>query len=131
MDLMRRVYEGATATRKFAWTPRVVFELVAIKDNPLLVDEEDYEDSSGLPPFQPSAQHEHTVHHTCVQEEDTLVTVHAASSAIHADDTPTSGESKCKFSHTTHPQPKKGHSEGASLLASSMENLASSVKLQQ
>ncbi|GMP82358.1 hypothetical protein CsSME_00036698 [Camellia sinensis var. sinensis] len=58
-------------------------------------------------------------------------TVHAASSTINADNTPTSGESKRKFIHTTLPQRKKGQSEGASLLASSMENLASSVKLQQ
>ncbi|CAL5359558.1 unnamed protein product [Camellia sinensis] len=96
MDLMRRVYEGATTTGKFAWTPGAAFEPVAIEDNLLLVDEEDYEDSS---------------------EEDTPVTVHVASSAIHADDTPTSGESKRKFNRITHPQRKKGQSEGASLLA--------------
>lgn len=102
------MYEGATAIGKFAWTPGAAFEPVATKDNPLLVDEEDCKDNSGLPHFQPSAQHEHTVHHTCAQEEDTPVTVHAASSAIHADDTPTSGWSKRKFSRTTHPQRKKG-----------------------
>ncbi|KAI8009283.1 hypothetical protein LOK49_LG06G03449 [Camellia lanceoleosa] len=55
MDLMRRVYGGATSTGKFAWTPGAAFEPVATEDNPLLVDEEDCEDSSGLPPFQPSA----------------------------------------------------------------------------
>ncbi|GMP57088.1 hypothetical protein CsSME_00021324 [Camellia sinensis var. sinensis] len=131
MDLMRRVYAGATTTGKFAWTPGAAFEPVATEDNPLLVDKEDCKDSSGMPPFQPSAQHEHTIHHTCAQDEDTPVTVHAASSAIHADDTPTSGGSKRKFSRTTHPQWKKGQSEGALLLASSMKNLASSVKLQQ
>ncbi|KAI8018754.1 hypothetical protein LOK49_LG04G01384 [Camellia lanceoleosa] len=103
MDLMRRVYEGATATGKFAWTPGAAFEPVAMEDNPLLVDEEDCEDSSGLPLFQPSTQHEHTVHRSPAQEEDTRVAVHAASSAIHADDTPTSGGSKRKFNRTTHP----------------------------
>ncbi|KAI8022846.1 L10-interacting MYB domain-containing protein [Camellia lanceoleosa] len=55
MDLMRRVYEGATTTKKFAWTPGAAFEPIATEDNPLLVDEEDCEDSSSLPPFQPSA----------------------------------------------------------------------------
>ncbi|KAI8028148.1 L10-interacting MYB domain-containing protein [Camellia lanceoleosa] len=104
MNLMRRVYEGATAIGKFAWTPGATFEPIATEDNPLLVDEEDCEDSSGLSPFQPSAQHEHTVHHSCAQEEDTPVTIHAASSIIHANDTPMSGGSKRKFSHTTHPQ---------------------------
>ncbi|CAL5420295.1 unnamed protein product [Camellia sinensis] len=131
MDLMRRVYDGATATGKFAWTQGAAFEPVATEDNPLLVDEEDCEDSSGLPLFQPSAQHAHTVHHSPAQEEDTQVAVHAASSTIHGDDTPTSGGSKRKFSRTTRLQRKKWQSEGASLLASSMENLASSVKLQQ
>ncbi|CAL5327452.1 unnamed protein product [Camellia sinensis] len=107
MELMRRAYEGATATGKFAWTPGAAFEPVAIEDNPLLVDEEDCEDSNGLPPFQPSAQHGQTVHHSSAQEEDIPVSVHAAASAIHAeyipisvhdaaspnhaDDTPTSG----------------------------------------
>ncbi|CAL5427880.1 unnamed protein product [Camellia sinensis] len=114
MELMRRVYEGATATGKFAWTPGAAFEPVATEDNPLLVDEEDCEDSSGS-----------------AQKEDIPVSVHAAASPNHADDTPTSGHSKRKFSHTTHSQRKKGQSVGASLLASSMENLVSSVKLQQ
>ncbi|GMP34180.1 hypothetical protein CsSME_00007159 [Camellia sinensis var. sinensis] len=107
MELMRRAYEGATATGKFAWTPGATFEPVATEDNPLLVDEEDCEDSNGLPPFQPSAQHGQTVHHSSAQEEDIPVSVHAAASAIHtkyipisvhdaaspnhADDTPTSG----------------------------------------
>ncbi|KAI8003546.1 hypothetical protein LOK49_LG08G03011 [Camellia lanceoleosa] len=124
MDLMRRVYEGATATGKFAWTPGAAFEPVATEDNPLLVDEEDCEDSSGLPPFQPSAQHGQTVHHSSAQEEDIPVSVHAttsvihdedipvsghaAASPIHADDTPTSGRSKRKFSRTTQSQRKKG-----------------------
>ncbi|CAL5439192.1 unnamed protein product [Camellia sinensis] len=123
--------EGATATRKFAWTPGAAFEPVATEDNPLLVDEEDCEDSSGLPPFQPSAQRGQTVHHSSAQDEDILVNVHAVASEIHADDTPTSGWRKRKFSHTTHLQQKKGQSVGALLLVSSMENLASSVKLQQ
>ncbi|KAI8011054.1 hypothetical protein LOK49_LG06G03384 [Camellia lanceoleosa] len=48
MDLMRRVYEGATATGKFAWTLGAAFEPVATEDNPLLVDEEDCEDKDGL-----------------------------------------------------------------------------------
>ncbi|GMP87584.1 hypothetical protein CsSME_00039898 [Camellia sinensis var. sinensis] len=130
MELMRRVYEGATATGKFAWTPGAAFEPVAMEDNPLLVDEEDCEDSSGLPRFQPSAQYGQTVHHSSAQEEDIPASVHTAASAIHVDDTPTSGQSKCKFSRTTHSQRKKGLSVGASLLASSMENLVSSVKLQ-
>ncbi|GMP64273.1 hypothetical protein CsSME_00025627 [Camellia sinensis var. sinensis] len=64
MELMRRMYEGATATGKFAWTPGAAFEPVATEDNPLLVDEEDCEDSSGLPPFQPSVQHGQTIHHS-------------------------------------------------------------------
>ncbi|CAL5421868.1 unnamed protein product [Camellia sinensis] len=131
MDLMRRVYEGATASGKYAWTPGAAFEPVATNDGTSPMDEENCEDSSGLPPFQPATQREHTVHHTSAPENDTPASVHAASSAINADDTPTSGRSKRKFSRTTHPQWKKGQSEGASLLASSMENLASSVKLQQ
>ncbi|CAL5393820.1 unnamed protein product [Camellia sinensis] len=131
MDLMRRVYEGATATGKYAWTPGAAFEPVATDDSTSAALEEDCEDSSGLPPFQPSAQHEHTVHDTVAQEDATPATVHAASSGINADDTPTSGRSKRKSPGPTHPQRKKGQSEGASLLASSMENLASSVKLQQ
>ncbi|KAI8006990.1 L10-interacting MYB domain-containing protein [Camellia lanceoleosa] len=102
MELMRRVYEGAIATGKFAWTPGAAFEPVATEDNLLLVDKEDCEDSSGLPPFQPSAQHGQTVHHNSTQEEDIPVSVHAAASVIHADDTPTSGQSKRKFSRTTH-----------------------------
>ncbi|CAL5391448.1 unnamed protein product [Camellia sinensis] len=110
MDLMRRVYEGATTIGKYAWTPGAAFEPVATDEHTSPKDEEDCEDSS---------------------EDDMSVTVHTASSAIHADDTPTSGRSKCKFSRTTHLQRKKGQSEGASLLASSMENPASSVKLQQ
>ncbi|CAL5419471.1 unnamed protein product [Camellia sinensis] len=107
MDLMRRVYEGAMATGKYAWTPGAAFEPVATNDASLM-DEEDCEDSSGLPPFQPAAQREHTVHHTSVPENDTPASVHAASSAINADDTPTSGRSKRKFSCTTHPHWKKG-----------------------
>ncbi|CAL5439222.1 unnamed protein product [Camellia sinensis] len=131
MELMRKVYEGATATRKFAWTPGAAFEPVATEDNPLLVDEEDSKDSSGLPPFQPSAQRGQTVPHSSAQDEDIPVSVHAVASAIHADDTPTSGRSKRKFSRTTHSQRKKGQSVGALLLVSSMENLVSLVKLQQ
>ncbi|CAL5402099.1 unnamed protein product [Camellia sinensis] len=131
MDLMRRVYEGATATEKYAWTPGAAFEPVAPDDGTSLAPEEDYEDSSELPPFQPTAQHEHTVHHTVAQEDGTLAIVHAASSGINADDTPTSGMNKRKLPGPTHPQRKKRQSEGASLLASSIENLASSVKLQQ
>ncbi|KAI8015288.1 L10-interacting MYB domain-containing protein [Camellia lanceoleosa] len=96
MDLMRRVYEGATATGKYARTPGAAFEPVATDD-----------------------------------EDGTLASVHAASSGINAADTPTSGRSKRKSPGPTHRQRKKGQSEGASLLASSMENLASSVKLQQ
>ncbi|CAL5327225.1 unnamed protein product [Camellia sinensis] len=131
MELMRKVYEGATATRKFAWTPGAAFEPVATEDNLLLVDEEDCKDSSGLPPFQPSAQRGQTVHHSSAQDEDIPVSVHAVASAIHANDTPMSGRSKRKLSRTTHSQRKKGQSVGALLLVSSMENLASSVKLQQ
>ncbi|KAI7998445.1 L10-interacting MYB domain-containing protein [Camellia lanceoleosa] len=131
MDLMRRVYEGATATGKYAWTPGAAFEPVAPDDGTSQGPEEDCEDSSGLPPFQPAAQHEHTVQHTVAQEDGTPATVHAASSGINADGTPTSGMNKRKSPGPTHPQRKKGQSEGASLLASSMENLASSVKLQQ
>ncbi|GMP82558.1 hypothetical protein CsSME_00036807 [Camellia sinensis var. sinensis] len=86
---------------------------------------------AGCPPFQPAAQHEHTVQHTVAQEDGTPATVHAASSGINANDTPTSGMNKRKSPGPTHPQRKRGQSEGASLLASSMENLASSVKLQQ
>lgn len=131
IDLMRRVYEGATATEKYAWTPAAAFEPVATDDGISPMDEEDCEDSSGLTPFQPAAQREDTVHHTSAPANNTSATVHAASSAINTEDTPTSGGSKRKFSRTTHPQRKKGQSEGASLLANSMENLASSVRLQQ
>ncbi|CAL5356740.1 unnamed protein product [Camellia sinensis] len=63
--------------------------------------------------------------------KQTSMTVRATSSAIHIDDTPMSGRSKCKVCRTTHEQRKKDQSEGASKLASSMENLAFSVKLQQ
>ncbi|CAL5329483.1 unnamed protein product [Camellia sinensis] len=131
MDLMRRVYEGATATEKYAWTPGAAFEPVAPDDGTSQAPDEDCEDSSGLPPFQPAAQHEHTVQHTVAQEDGTPAPVHAASSGINADDTPTSGMNKRKSPGPTHPQRKRGQSEGVSLLASSMENLASSVKLQQ
>ncbi|CAL5406952.1 unnamed protein product [Camellia sinensis] len=131
MDLMRRVYEGAIATGKHAWTPGAAFEPVAPDDGTSQAPDEDCKDSSGLPPFQPAAQHEHTVQHTIAQEDGTPATVHAASSGINADDTPTSGMNKRKSPGPTHPQRKRGQSEGASLLASSMENLASSVKLQQ
>ncbi|CAL5416549.1 unnamed protein product [Camellia sinensis] len=113
MDLMRRVYEGATATGKYTWTPGAAFEPVAPDDGTSPTPEKNCEDSSGLPPFH------------------TPATVHVASSGINADDTPTSGMNKRKSPGPTHPQWKKGQSEGASLLASSMENLASSVKLQQ
>ncbi|KAL7175880.1 hypothetical protein ACSBR2_029454 [Camellia fascicularis] len=61
----------------------------------------------------------------------THVSVCTVSSTIHIDDTPTSSQSKRKFCRTTHEQRKKGQSEGASKLASSMENLASLVKSQQ
>ncbi|XP_028125691.1 uncharacterized protein LOC114322549 [Camellia sinensis] len=108
MDLMRRVYEGATVTEKYAWTPGAAFEPVAPDDGTSPAPEEDCEDSSGLPPFQPAAQHEHTVHHTVAQEDGTPATVHAASSRINADDTPTSGMNKCKSPGPTHPQRKKG-----------------------
>ncbi|XP_028051272.1 uncharacterized protein LOC114255931 [Camellia sinensis] len=131
MDLMRRVYEGATATGKYAWTPGAAFEPVAPDDGTSQAPDEDCEDSSGLPPFQPAVQHEHTVQHTVAQEDGTPAPVHAASSGINADNTPTSGMNKRKSPGPTHPQRKRGQSEGASLLASSMENLASSVKLQQ
>ncbi|GMP77601.1 hypothetical protein CsSME_00033825 [Camellia sinensis var. sinensis] len=131
MDLMRRVYEGATAIRKYTWTPGAAFEPVAPDDGTSPTPEKNCEDSSGLPPFQSATQHEHTVHNTVAQEDGTPATVHVASSGINADDTPTSGMNKRKSPGPTHPQWKKGQSEGASLLASSMENLASSVKLQQ
>lgn len=61
----------------------------------------------------------------------THVSVRTVSSTIHIGDTPTSSRSKIKFCRTTHEQRKKGQSEGASKLASSMENLASLVKSQQ
>ncbi|GMP98081.1 hypothetical protein CsSME_00046102 [Camellia sinensis var. sinensis] len=131
MELMQRVYEGATATEKYTWTPGAAFEQVATEDNPLLVDKEDCENSNGLPPFQPAQQIEHTVYHAFAPEKQTSMTVRATSSAIHIDDTPMSGRSKCKVCRTTHEQRKKDQSEGASKLASSMENLAFSVKLQQ
>ncbi|CAL5365429.1 unnamed protein product [Camellia sinensis] len=124
MDLIQRVYEGTTATGKYAWTPGAAFEHVAIDDGTSPIDEEDFEDNSGLPPFHSVALPEDTVHHTSVPEDDMLVTVNIASSTIHADNTPTSGGSKRKFSCTTHPQRKKEQSEGALLLASCIENLA-------
>ncbi|KAI7998446.1 hypothetical protein LOK49_LG10G01053 [Camellia lanceoleosa] len=70
MDLMRRVYKGATATGKYAWTPGAAFGPVATDDGTSPMDEEDCEDSSGLTPFQPAAQREHTVHHTSAPEND-------------------------------------------------------------
>ncbi|XP_028127281.1 uncharacterized protein LOC114323801 [Camellia sinensis] len=124
---VRRRYSN----RKYAWTPGAAFEPVAPDDGTSQGPDEDCEDNSGLPPFQPAAQHEHTVQHTVAQEDGTPATVHAASSGINADDIPTSGMNKRKSPGPTHPQRKRGQSEGASLLASSMENLASSVKLQQ
>ncbi|CAL5338648.1 unnamed protein product [Camellia sinensis] len=114
MDLLRRVYEGARATKKYTWTPGAAFEPIAIDDGTSPMDE-----------------HDDTVYQPIAPEDDTSATVQATLSAINADDTPTSGESKRKFIHTTLPQRKKGQSEEASLLASSMENLTSSVKLQQ
>ncbi|KAI7997438.1 hypothetical protein LOK49_LG10G00170 [Camellia lanceoleosa] len=72
-----------------------------------------------------------TRHRPTYSPEDDTPTTSRYASAINTDDTPTSGGSKRKFICTTLPQRKKGQSEGASLLASSMENLASSVKLQQ
>ncbi|GMQ11363.1 hypothetical protein CsSME_00054022 [Camellia sinensis var. sinensis] len=87
MDLMRRVYEGATATGKYAWTPGAAFGPVATDDGTSLMDEEDCEDSSGLPPFQPAMQREHTVHHTSAPEDGTPATAHATSSGINADNT--------------------------------------------
>ncbi|CAL5334346.1 unnamed protein product [Camellia sinensis] len=61
VELMLRVYEGATTTGNFAWTPGADFDPVATDDVPSFMDVEDYEDSSGLPPFQPVANSEHTV----------------------------------------------------------------------
>ncbi|CAL5349679.1 unnamed protein product [Camellia sinensis] len=51
MDLLRRVYEGATVTEKYAWTPGAAFEPITTDDGTSPMDEEDCEDSSGLPPF--------------------------------------------------------------------------------
>ncbi|XP_028077258.1 L10-interacting MYB domain-containing protein-like [Camellia sinensis] len=51
MDLMRRVYEGATATGKYAWTPGAAFEPVAPDDGTSQAPDEDCEDSSGLSHF--------------------------------------------------------------------------------
>lgn len=115
VELMRRVYEGATATGNFAWTPRADFDPMAMDDVPSLMDAEDCEDSSGLPPFQLAAHSEHTA-------DDCVVSV---------EQTPTAGSTKQKFGASSKGQQKKGQSEGASKLASSMENLASSVKSQQ
>ncbi|CAL5419483.1 unnamed protein product [Camellia sinensis] len=113
MELMRRVYEGATATGKFAWTPGAAFEPMATEDNPLLVDEEDCEDSSGLPL---------SSHPRSMDKLSTIVLRKRRTS-----------RSVYMLRHrcTIHSQRKKGQSVGASLLVSSMENLASSVKLQQ
>ncbi|CAL5389060.1 unnamed protein product [Camellia sinensis] len=61
VELMLRVYEGATTIGNFAWTPGADFDLVATDDVPSFMDVEDYVDSSGLPPFQPVANSEHTV----------------------------------------------------------------------
>ncbi|CAL5322239.1 unnamed protein product [Camellia sinensis] len=107
MDLIQRAYEGTTSTGKYAWTPGAAFEHVAIDDGTSPIDEEDFEDNSGLPPFHSIALPKDTVHHTSVPEDDMLVTVNIALSTIHADNTPTSGGSKRKFSRTTHPQRKK------------------------
>ncbi|CAL5321778.1 unnamed protein product [Camellia sinensis] len=107
MDLMRRVYEGATENLHGHQVQR----------------------SNLSQPGTVLCRWMKKIARTAA--DDTPVTVHVALSAIHADDTPTSGGSKRKFSRTTHPQQKKGQSERALLLASSMDNLASSVKLQQ
>ncbi|KAI8000993.1 hypothetical protein LOK49_LG09G01787 [Camellia lanceoleosa] len=115
LELMRRVYEGTTTTGNFAWTPRADFDLVATDDVPSPMNAEDYEDSSGLPPFQLATHGEHTV-------DDCAMSV---------EQTPTAGLTKRKFEASSQGRQKKGQSEGASKLASSMENLASSVKSQQ
>ncbi|CAL5387019.1 unnamed protein product [Camellia sinensis] len=115
MKLMLRVYEGATTTGNFAWTPGANFDLVATDDVPSFMDAEDYEDSSGLPPFQPVANSEHTVEGCDASIEQT----------------PTGGPMKQKFGGSIQGLQKKGQSNGALKLASSMENLVSSVKSQQ
>ncbi|CAL5387057.1 unnamed protein product [Camellia sinensis] len=115
VELMLRVYEGATTTGNFAWTPGADFDLVATDDMPSFMDAEDYEDSSGLPPFQPVANSEHTVEGCDASMEQT----------------PTGGPMKQKFGGSIQGLQKKGQSEGASKLASSMENLVLSVKSQQ
>ncbi|KAI7998368.1 Phospholipase D beta 1 [Camellia lanceoleosa] len=115
VELMRRVYEGATTTGNFSWTLGLDFNPVATDDVPSPMDAEDYEDSSGLPPFHPTAHSEHTVDECAVSVEQT----------------PTAGPTKRKFRGSTHGQRKKWQSEGASKLASSMENLALSIKSQQ
>ncbi|KAL7242603.1 hypothetical protein ACSBR1_015062 [Camellia fascicularis] len=71
VELMRRVYEGATATGNFAWTPGADFNLMAMDDMPSLMDAEDCEDSSGLPPFQLAAHSEHTADDCAVSVEQT------------------------------------------------------------
>ncbi|KAI7998600.1 hypothetical protein LOK49_LG10G00107 [Camellia lanceoleosa] len=50
MDLMRRV-SGASDSGKYAWTPGAAFEPIATDNGTSPMDEEDCEDSSGLPPF--------------------------------------------------------------------------------
>ncbi|CAL5420813.1 unnamed protein product [Camellia sinensis] len=115
VELMRKVYEGAKTIGNFSWTFGANFDPVAIDDVPSPMDAEHCEDSSGLPPFHPAAHNEHTV-------DDCVVSV---------EQTPTAGPTKWKFRGSTQGQRKKGKSEGASKLASSMENLALSVKSQQ
>ncbi|CAL5334293.1 unnamed protein product [Camellia sinensis] len=114
MELMLRVYKGATTTGNFAWTPGVDFDPVVTDDVPSFMDAEDYEDSNGLPHFQPVANNEHTVEGCDASMEQT----------------PTGRPTKQKFGGSIQGQQKKGQGEGASKLASSMENLASSVKSQ-
>ncbi|KAI7983463.1 L10-interacting MYB domain-containing protein [Camellia lanceoleosa] len=100
VELMRTVYEGVAATRKYAWTPGVNFDSIGMDDVSEPMDEEDYEDSSGLSPFQPAQHSEHTMDDFYTHVEQTPAIVHAASSAIHIDDTSTSGATKRKFPAT-------------------------------
>ncbi|KAL7192875.1 hypothetical protein ACSBR2_024646 [Camellia fascicularis] len=115
VELMRRVYEGAPAMGNFAWTLDANFDPVATKDVPSPMDVEDCDDSSELPPFQLAAHSEHTVDDCAVSMEQT----------------PTVELIKQKFKGSTQRQRKKGQSEGASKFASSIENLALSIKSQQ
>ncbi|KAI8007300.1 L10-interacting MYB domain-containing protein [Camellia lanceoleosa] len=151
MELMRRVYEGATATGKFAWTPGVAFEPVATEDNPFFGSEEAAKTAMVCPlstigqrgqsstRFCARGGHRRctSLRHrqfrrdigrwTSLRHRQFTQMTHQFTMMAHL--RMAGANANAVAQHTR--SGKKGQSVGASLLASSMENLASSVKLQQ